>query len=777
MTLNLKINIWTEALLACSVACLVLVLPSIVSEELMNGTQSGKFFFFTYSLLGILILWSVGLLFKKELNFHFTIIDLLLALFVGWVSLNKYLLHDVHALSLRYFELVGLFILYIIVRCVGRKYYILFLVAICIAGLVQAVYGNLQLWGYYPSHHGLFKMTGSFFNPGPFAGFLCCVLPVAVGLYWRHKDDKLQHINFKIQVTSSLWSKLISKHGTSNPNQSSAIYDGNLDCEAQPATCNLQPVTSIDPETSNLNRDEVEIGEAKPEIVNLKHVIIKYLSLITIVVILMVLPAARSRAAWLGAIAGIAYLAWHKYNLIHFFKQRCHQTLKLFKWVITFRNRTIVAILVLVLLAGSLSLYHYKKDSADGRMLIWTVTANIIKDYPLLGVGQDMFKAHYMDYQADYFRNHPNSKYEQVADDNQYAFNELLNTWAENGLIGFLLFIGIVAVVFLSPINHKGHEEHKEVINCLNHEGHQEHEGKNEVAQPILGDYHDFSLINATITKASILAILVFGMFAYPSEILPIKIVAVICLGVLANYNALNASNLQTRSIKREASNFSNSVASNFQTQNIKREASNGVPMYIGIKPSNIQTFFKLAITGFTFLITVATYAKTNELQQAHTTWNDAFDLYNYGLYTECLEDYQKALPLLQHNGEFMINYGKALSIAEKHVEAIEILSKASIYQTYTVLCTAIGDSQKASKQYADAEKNYWHASEMTPVKFYPQYLLAKLYDETNQQQKAIDRATSLLKKTVKIESTAIKEMHGEMEKIIEMNTNAINKQ
>ena len=132
MTLNLKINIWTETLLACSVACLVLILPSIVSDELMNGTQSGKFFFFTYSLLGILILWSVGLLFKKELNFNFTIIDLLVVLFVGWVSLNKYLLHDVHALSLRYFELLGLFILYIIVRSVDRKLYTLFLVSICL---------------------------------------------------------------------------------------------------------------------------------------------------------------------------------------------------------------------------------------------------------------------------------------------------------------------------------------------------------------------------------------------------------------------------------------------------------------------------------------------------------------------------------------------------------------------------------------------------------------------------------------------------------------------
>lgn len=705
MTLNLKINIWTEALLACSVACLVLILPSIVSDELMNGTQSGKFFFFTYSLLGILILWSVGLLFKKELNFHFTIIDLLLALFVGWVSLNKYLLHDVYALSLRYFEFMGLFILYIIVRSVDRKHYTLFLVAICIAGLVQAIYGNLQLWGYYPSHHGLFKMTGSFFNPGPYAGSLCCVLPVAVGLYWGHKDDKLQVTSLKAKLFE--WFE-VSRLKSSN----------------------------VKPQTQSLERKTS----------NLLPVIIKDLSLCTIIAILLVLPAARSRAAWLGAIAGVAYLAWHKYNLQQLFKQQSHQTFKLFKHFVTIRNRTIVAILALLLLAGSLSLYHYKKDSADGRMLIWTVTANIIKDYPLLGVGQDMFKAHYMNYQADYFRNHPNSKYEQVADDNQYAFNELLNTWAENGLIGFLLFIGIVAVVFLSPINHKEHEVHKEVINCLNHEGHQEHEGKNEVAQPILGDYHDFSLINATITKASILAILVFGMFAYPSEILPIKIVAAICLGVLANYNALNLSNFQSRSVKREASNISNSEA---------------------LKPSNIQTLFKLTLTGLTLMLTIGAYSKTNELWLAYKTWNDAFDLYNYGLYSECLEDYQKALPLLQHNGEYLINYGKALSIAEKHTEAVKILEQAKNYQNNTVLCTAFGDSQKAVKEYECAEKNYWMASEMAPGKFYAQYLLAKLYDESYQQQKAMNIATKLLSKDVKIESTAIDEIREEMRSLL----------
>jgi len=389
MTLTPKMNIWTEALLACSVACLVLILPSIVADELMNGTQSGKFFLFIYSLLGILILCSVVLLFKKELSFHFTIIDLLLTLFVGWVSLNNYLLHDVHALSLRYFELVGLFILYVIVRSVDRKYYTLFLVAICIAGLVQAVYGNLQLWGYYPSHHGLFKMTGSFFNPGPYAGFLAALLPVALGLYWSLKDYTLQVSSWRgLKLTSFMFNRFESE-------------DSNTKNQTQ----------SLEHEESNKSNHFEQ----------LLFVAIKYLSLITIVLILLVLPATRSRAAWLGALAGCAFIVWHKYNLK-----------LLFKRVIIFRNRTIITLLALLLIAGSVSLYFYKKDSADGRILIWQVTTTIIKDYPLLGVGQDLFKAHYMDYQADYFRNHPGSKYEIVADDNQYAFNEFINTWAEN---------------------------------------------------------------------------------------------------------------------------------------------------------------------------------------------------------------------------------------------------------------------------------------------------------------------------------------------------------
>ena len=48
---------------------------------------------------------------------------------------------------------------------------IIFLVLIG-AGLWECFLGWAQLLGFMPSRHALYPATGSFFNPGPFCGFL-----------------------------------------------------------------------------------------------------------------------------------------------------------------------------------------------------------------------------------------------------------------------------------------------------------------------------------------------------------------------------------------------------------------------------------------------------------------------------------------------------------------------------------------------------------------------------------------------------------------------------
>jgi antitoxin component YwqK of YwqJK toxin-antitoxin module len=55
----------------------------------------------------------------------------------------------------------------------------------------------------------------------------------------------------------------------------------------------------------------------------------------------------------------------------------------------------------------------------------------------------------------------------------------------------------------------------------------------------------------------------------------------------------------------------------------------------------------------------------------------------------------------------------------------------------------------------------------MSPTKFYPLYLLAKLYDASGQQQNALAMANTILHKEVKVHSKAIDEIKEEMKIII----------
>lgn len=101
----------------------------------------------------------------------------------------------------------------------------------------------------------------------------------------------------------------------------------------------------------------------------------------------------------------------------------------------------------ILFVAVGVGLYLLKKDSADGRLLIWRNTAEMIADKPFLGHGSGGFQAKYMLYQADYFRTHPDSRYAPLADNVRVPFNEYLGIAAEYGIVGVLLLGGLIASV------------------------------------------------------------------------------------------------------------------------------------------------------------------------------------------------------------------------------------------------------------------------------------------------------------------------------------------
>ncbi|MDR1340224.1 MAG: O-antigen ligase family protein [Prevotellaceae bacterium] len=98
-----------------------------------------------------------------------------------------------------------------------------------------------------------------------------------------------------------------------------------------------------------------------------------------------------------------------------------------------------VKILLVCIIAGSMTgLYFLKKDSADGRIPIWSSTWDMIRNKPLTGHGYGTFNAKYMLYQVEYFETHPESKYADLADNVLHPFNEYLLVWAEHGIIGMV---------------------------------------------------------------------------------------------------------------------------------------------------------------------------------------------------------------------------------------------------------------------------------------------------------------------------------------------------
>jgi len=73
------------------------------------------------------------------------------------------------------------------VECFSKAFHICLCCLICLGGLVEEIYGLLQLAGCLPSLNPQFPLTGHFSNPGPYGGFVAMAVAVAFPL-WFHAD-------------------------------------------------------------------------------------------------------------------------------------------------------------------------------------------------------------------------------------------------------------------------------------------------------------------------------------------------------------------------------------------------------------------------------------------------------------------------------------------------------------------------------------------------------------------------------------------------------------
>ncbi len=107
------------------------------------------------------------------------------------------------------------------------------------------------------------------------------------------------------------------------------------------------------------------------------------------------------------------------------------------------RTATTFAVIVLMATIG----YFLKKDSADGRMLIWQCALDMMRDTPPTGFGGDAFQRLYMDYQADWFTRHPASPMSMLADNAASPFNEYIHLYICYGIAGIATLAILTALL------------------------------------------------------------------------------------------------------------------------------------------------------------------------------------------------------------------------------------------------------------------------------------------------------------------------------------------
>ncbi len=211
------------------------------------------------------------------------------------------------------------------------------------SGAFEAVLGLLQVYGYEPSNHLLYGLTGSFYNPGPYSGFLAMCLPLALHEWLEGKG---------------IW---------------------------------------------------------------------KHLALVALVLMVLVLPSGMSRSAWLAAVIASCYVwGMHYRGRLYWYRK--------FFWIGG-----------LLLMVSAIGAYHWKKDSADGRLLMWKVSVQAVMEHPWQGVGWEHVAGAYGDAQERYFASGLATEQEEyVAGAPEYVFNEYLQVaiaWGVPALCGICVLV------------------------------------------------------------------------------------------------------------------------------------------------------------------------------------------------------------------------------------------------------------------------------------------------------------------------------------------------
>ncbi|MDE5821055.1 MAG: O-antigen ligase family protein [Paramuribaculum sp.] len=241
---------------------------------------------------------------------------------------------------------------------------------IAIFGLWETLLGLKQLIIWINRGKTLYPMTGSFYNPGPFGGFIGLILPISLSILYKARK------------------------------------------------LNSYLVCCI---------------------------------LLGIILQVFALGLSGSRAGLMGALVGCfvsLYLSIPNNKGLHKIKSKLRKLNKYSK---------IVFVLSLAIVLGGFLIcgYKIKKDSADGRLLIWKIATIALYNNPH-GVGWNQVPGAYGEAQESYFASGCGSEKEKmVSGAPRYVFNEFLQISLAWGIFAGILFVVIILLAIYNAVKYR----------------------------------------------------------------------------------------------------------------------------------------------------------------------------------------------------------------------------------------------------------------------------------------------------------------------------------
>jgi len=445
-----------------------------------------------------------------------------------------------------------------------------------------------------------------------------------------------------------------------------------------------------------------------------KTKIFKYIYTAGTIIILLFVVLSQSRGAWLALFIGIFFYFLPSIQL--FVKRNIRKKI----FIIFF----FTAILVLSIIALD-KLYKMNSESANGRIFVWKITALMIADNPITGIGYGNYFYKFLDYQEKFFKKPDSEKYLSHAGVLRQSHNEYLQIFAETGLVGLSIFLIIIFLVFYDGI--KLLKKTKQIEN---------------------------KIIRVSLTSTII--ILAHSFVDTPlHNALPIYLLLFLNIAIISHFLSLRP--------KTYSNNF---LSKYFLLNNSVVKLNNTF---------NLNNKTKLLLWGFAISLTLFFVNNTAQKTRAYYYWQKGINYVGNEQWNDAIITYKKAEKILPNKGEIKFNLGAAYLNIGQPGQAINYIntSLSSFKDKNTFI--SLGFAYLEISKFKEAEKAFNELTSKLPNLILPHLLLAKLYYDFEKYSDCEIEIKKVLEMEPKFDDSYARTIKEEARKLSELLIEKIN--